>query len=118
MAGIAPTWYRLVMETIDSISAWLTPAIVIALFVWLRADIRSTREGLRADIRGTREELRADIRSVSEELRADIRGIDERLRAVEAGQAEIRGQLVILCDYILGRNLREAEEAPEAAPGD
>ena len=94
------------METIDSISAWLTPAIVIALFMWLRADIRSIRE-----------ELRADIRSVSEELRADIRGIDERLRAVEAGQAEIRGQLVILRDYILGRNLREVEEAPEAVPG-
>ena len=95
------------METIDSISAWLTPAIVIALFMWLRADIRSIRE-----------ELRADIRSVSEELRADIRSIDECLRAVEAGQAEIRGQLVILRDYILGRNLREPGEAPEAAPGD
>ena len=131
------------MESISDISAWLTPAIIVGLFLWLRADSRSTREELRADIRSTREELRADIRSTREELRADIHalqgriekrfdgidrrfdgvdkrfdGVDERLRAVEAGQAEIKGQLSFVRDYVLHRNLRETEDATEAAPGD
>jgi len=37
---------------------------------------------------------------------------------VEAGQAEIRGQLTLIRDYILGRNLRQPEDAAEPAPGD
>ena len=47
-----------------------------------------------------------------------VNGMDERMRALEAGQAEIRGQLLILRDYIVRRNLREPDEAPELAPGD
>ena len=117
------------MESISDISAWLTPAIIVGLFLWLRADSRSTRVELRADIRSTREEMRADSRSMREELRADIHalegriekrfdGMDERLRAVEAGQAEIKGQLSFVRDYVLHWNLRETEDATEAAPGD
>ncbi len=79
------------METIGDISVWLTPVIIIGLFLWLRADIR----GL-----GGRIEKRFD-------------GMDERMRALEAGQAEIRGQLSVICEYILRPNLRE----PEGAPG-
>ena len=45
-------------------------------------------------------------------------GMDERMRALEAGQAEISGQFTIMHDYILRRNLREPEGAPEAVPGD
>ena len=37
------------METFGDISAWLTPAIIIGLFLWLRADIRA-QEGRFADI--------------------------------------------------------------------
>ena len=106
------------MENIGDISAWLTPAIIIGLFLWLRADIRNTRHDLQADIRNTRHDLQADIRNVRDELRADIRALDERLRAVEAGQAEIRGQLTLMRDYILGRNLRQPEDTAEPAPGD
>ena len=102
------------METIGEISAWLTPAIIIGLFLWLRADMRSTREELRTDIRAL--EGRFEKRFDAVEKRFD--GMDERLRAVEAGQAEIKGQLSFVRDYILGRNLRETEEAPEAVPGD
>jgi len=55
---------------------------------------------------------------VRDELRADIRALDERLRAVEAGQAEIRGQLTLMRNCVLGRNLRQPENATEPAPGD
>ena len=43
-------------------------------------------------------------------------GLDERLRAVEAGQAEIKGQLTIVRDYIAGRNMRPDD--PPAAPAE
>ena len=98
------------MENFGDISAWLTPAILVGFFLWLRADIRNVRHDLQADIR----EMRADIR----ELRADIRALDERLRAVEVEMAEIRGQLTLMRDYILGRNLRQPDDAAEPAPGD
>ncbi len=43
-------------------------------------------------------------------------GLDARLRAVEAGLAEIREQLIIVRDYISGRNTRPDE--PPAAPAE
>ena len=37
----------------------------------------------------------------------DIAGLDARLRSVETGLAELRGQMAMVRDYIMGRNLRE-----------
>ena len=48
------------------LSPWITPAIVLALFVWLRSDIR-------------------DLRRELGEMRRD-------LKAVETGLAELRGR--------------------------
>ena len=83
------------METAGDISVWLTPAITIGLFVWLRADIRALEErfGKRLD------------------------DLDERLRAVEAGQAEIKDHLSFVRDYVLGRNLQAPETGSEAVAG-
>ena len=127
------------METFGDISAWLTPAIIIGLFLWLRADIRAQEGRFEKrfenfeqrfesfdkrfesfDKRFESLEQRFDKRFESLEQRFDKRfdGMDERMRVLEAGQAEIRGQLVILRDYIVRRNLREPDEAPELAPGD
>lgn len=50
---------------------WVTPALMIGLFGWLKADI-----------------ARLDNR-----LKADISGLDNRLRGVEKDVAEIRGAL-------------------------
>ncbi len=86
------------------ISAWLTPAILVGFFLWLRADIRNVRH--------------RTCGRISASCRADIRALDERLRAVEVEMAEIRGQLTLMRDYILGRNLRQPDDAAEPAPGD
>ena len=106
------------METMGNISAWLTPAIIIGLFLWLRADITNTREELRTDFRAQEARFEKRFENLEERFDKRFAGMDERIRALESGQAEIRGQRVILRDYILGGNLREPEEAPEAAPGD
>ncbi len=105
------------MENFGNVSPWLTPAIIIALFLWLRADIRSL-EG-RIDKRFDGIDQRFDgIDQRFDGIDQRLDGPDERLRAVEAGQAEIRGQLTLMRDYILGRNLRQPEDAAEPAPGD
>ena len=91
------------METVGDISVWLTPAITIGLFVWLRADIRALEE-------------RFEKRFDGMDKRFDH--LDERLRAVEVGQAEIKGQLSFVRDYVLGRNLQAPETGSEAAAGD
>ena len=49
------------------------------------------------------DELRRDL----DKLRGDIAGLDARLRSVETGLAELRGQMAMVRDYIMGRNLRE-----------
>ena len=73
---------------LEQISPWITPAIVLALFVWLRSDIR-------------------DLRRELGEMDADD------LKAVETGLAELRGrfdgidgQFAFLRDYITGENVR------------
>ncbi len=109
------------MEGISNISAWLTPALIVGLFLWLRADIRNTRHDLQADIREL--ESRVDKRFDGIDRRFDgidrrLDGIDDRLRAVEVEVAEVRGQLTLMRDYILGRNLRQPDDAAEPAPGD
>lgn len=98
------------METIGDISSWLTPAIIIGLFLWLRADIRAL-EG-----RFEKRFDAVDKRFDAVDKRFD--GFDERLRAVEASQAEIKGHLSFVRDYVLSRNLQAPEPAAEGAPGD
>ena len=76
---------------LEQISPWITPAIVLALFIWLRSDIRDLRR----------------------DLTARLDGLDGRLRAVETGLAELRGRLdgmdgqfAFLREYITGENVR------------
>ncbi len=93
----------------EALAPWATPAIVVALFLWLRVDIRNLRQDLssRMDV--------LDKRIDSLEARFDKRmdGFDERLRALEAGFAELRGEMRFMRDYIMRRN-----ELPGAAQGD
>ena len=86
---------------LEHIAPWIAPTVVLALFVWLRSNIR----GLRREMH---------------EMRRDL---DARLRAVETGLAEprgrfdgINGQLAFLRDYITGENVRG--QRPTAADAD
>ena len=58
------------MESAGDISAWITPAIIIGLFLWLRADLRAL-------------EGRFEQRFDAVEKRLD--GVELRLGAVEVG---------------------------------
>ena len=116
---------------LEDLAPWITPALLVALFAWLRADIRRTEDRLRSDMRSTEDRLRSDMRSTEDrraemnDMRTGLReqiegldgridGLDARLRAVEAGLAELRGQLTFIQDYILRRNAPSDE--PPGAP--
>lgn len=112
------------METIGDISVWLTPVIIIGLFLWLRADIRllggrieKRFDGLEGRIEKCFDGMEKRFDGMDERFEKRFDGMDARMRALEAGQAEIRGQLSVICEYILRPNLWEPEGAPEAAPG-
>ena len=102
------------MDIIGDISAWLTPAIIIGLFLWLRGDIHGLEKRVDKRIDG----LEKRIDGLEERFEKRFDGLDDCLRAVEAGQAEIKGQLAFVRDYVLGRNLQPPEATAEPAPGD
>ena len=64
--------------TAADLAPWITPAILLGMFAWLRSDIRGLRE------------------------RMDR--FDERLRAVGQDLAEMKGKLVLIENYIVSRN--------------
>jgi len=113
------------MDVIGDISAWLTPAIIIGLFLWLRGDIHGLGKRVDKRINGLEERFKERfdgldrrIDGLEERFEKRFDGLDDRLRAVEAGQAEIKGQLAFVRDYVLGRNLQAPEATAEPAPGD
>ena len=85
--------------TVADFAPWITPAIVLGVFAWLRSDIREIRTDMR--------ELRTDIREVRERMDR----FDERFRTVEQDLAEMKGKLTFIENYILRRN----DAAPEPA---
>ena len=104
------------METIGDISSWLTPAIIIGLFLWLRADIRAL-EG-RFEKRFDSVDKRFDaVDKRFDAVDKRFHGFDERLRAVEASQADIKGHLSFVRDSVLSRHLQAPEPAAAGAPG-
>ena len=59
----------------------LTPALVVALFAWLRSDIRKLHDRLDATAKGFNERLDATAKDFNERLDAAARGFNERLDA-------------------------------------
>ena len=78
--------------TVADLAPWITPAIVLGVFAWLRSDIR---------------ELRTDIRELGERMDR----FDDRLRGVEQDLSEIKGKLTFIENYILGPNKPAADPA-------
>lgn len=103
----------------EDLAPWITSALLVGLFAWLRSDIRRAEDRLRAEMSDMRSDLIARIDRLDgrvDGLNGRIDGLDERLRAVEAGLAELRGQLGFVRDYILRRNAPPDE--PSLAPAE
>ncbi|MDE0407374.1 MAG: hypothetical protein OXN81_05890 [Alphaproteobacteria bacterium] len=115
----------------SDLAPWITPAILLAVFAWLRSDIRRSelRQSARIDEMGKRLDQRIDEMGKRLDQRIDEMGkrldemgrrmdrievrldrVEERLGGVETGLAEARGQLAFVERYILGRNDAPAPE--------
>ena len=88
------------------LSAWLTPAILIAVAVLLlRSNARlENRLGARIDETNKRiDEVNKSLGARIDDTNRRLDGIDARLRAVEHGQARLEGLLDGLREAISGR---------------
>ena len=63
----------------------LTPALVVALFAWLRSDIRKLHDRLDSTAKGLNERLDAVANGFNERLDAVAKDVNERLDAVANG---------------------------------
>ena len=84
------------------LSAWLTPAIVIAVGALLLRSNARLEDRLGARIDETNKRIDETNKRIDETNRR-IDGLDNRLRAVEHGQARLEGLLEGLREAIAGR---------------
>ncbi len=84
------------------LSAWLTPAIVIAVAALLLRSNTRLEERLGARIDETNKRIDETNKRLDDTNRR-LDGIDSRLRAVEHGQARLEGLLEGLREAISGR---------------
>ena len=66
----------------------LTPALVVALFAWLRSDIRKLHDRLDTTAKGFNERLDAFAKDFNERLDGTARGFSERLDGTARGFSE------------------------------
>ncbi len=60
----------------EDLAPWITPAVLVGLFVWLFVE-----DKWRSDIRRTEERLRSEMRATENRLRSEINRIENRLRS-------------------------------------
>ena len=98
------------------ITSLLTPALILALFAWLRSDIRKLYDRLDATAKGFNDRLDAAARGFNEHLDAANRDIheriDKRFDAVLREIAELRERMAkmegSLEGFLAGRRDRDA----------
>ena len=84
------------------LSAWLTPAILIAVAALMLRGLSGLEDRLGAHIDETNKRIDDTNRRIDDTNRR-LDGIDARLRAVEHGQARLEGLLEGLREAIAGR---------------
>ena len=85
----------------DAVTPWLTPALLIALFAWLRFDIRAQRR-----------ELNGRIDTLIGDVNKRFDGVDKRFDQVNREFADLRERMAklegSLEGFLAGRRDREA----------
>ncbi|MCY4122580.1 MAG: hypothetical protein OXG72_16855 [Acidobacteria bacterium] len=61
-----------------------TPALIVALFTWLRSDIRKLHDRLDATAKNFNDRLDATAKSFNDRLDATAKALNERLDAINA----------------------------------
>ena len=92
----------------EALMPWLTPALILALFGWLRSDIR----GLRQDVNKRIDELKAEVARNVETMDRRFEGMNKRFDQVNRELAEQRERMAklegSLDGFLAGRRDRDA----------
>ena len=96
----------------EAIAPWLTPALVVALFAWLKRDMRDLRKKIRDEISGLRKEIRTEISDFRKEVNARFDGVNARFDAVTREIGDLRERMAklegTLEGFVAGRRDRNA----------
>ena len=90
--------------TAADIAPWISPAVILVLFAWLRIDL-----GRRIDRLENRLDQRIDG------IEQSMKGLDDRLRSVEIAVGAMAAKLDLLERYFLRRNDPDSDPPPVAA---
>ena len=94
------------------LASWITPAILVAGFAWLRSDIHRAEARMNERMNERMQRLESELGEVKKELagvKKEMAGVKKELIEVKLDLAEMKGKLTFVEGYILRRNA--------AAPG-
>ena len=87
-------------------------ALVVALFAWLKRDMRDLRKGIRDEISGLCKEIRTEISDFRKEVNARFDGVNARFDAVTREIGDLRERMAklegTLEGFVAGRRDRNA----------
>lgn len=92
----------------DAITPWLTPALLVALFAWLRLDIREMRRDLNQRIDKTEkriDDLAKDINKRFDDVNKRFDDVNRELADQRERMAKLEGSLE---GFLAGRRDRDA----------
>ena len=72
-------WYSSLME---GVTAWITPALLIGLFAWLRFDMREQRREVREELRGLGKRF-DDVHKRFDLVQRELGDLRERMARLE-----------------------------------
>ena len=88
-------------DRMEALVPWLTPALLVALFTWLRRDMGE----LRRDIREQRRELSGRIDTLAKEVNQRFDDVKRELAELRERMAKLEGSLE---GFLAGRRDRDA----------
>ena len=97
------------------LAAWITPAMLIGVLAWLRADIRRSEDRQLELMAQMEKRQKERIDKVDDRVgRVDehVGRVEERMGGLEREVAELKGKIDVIERYVMGRN------EPAAGPAD
>ena len=73
----------------DGLTAWITPALLIGLFAWLRFDMREQRREVRDELRGLGKRI-DEVHKRFDQVQRELGDLRERMARLEDALASSR----------------------------
>ncbi len=103
------------LSAVAELASWITPAMLVGVLAWLRADIRRSEDRqleLMAQMEKRQSEHMVQMEQRQNERMVQMEGrlenrmvrVEERVGGVEREVAEMKGKLDVVERYVMGRN--------------